>query len=149
MWLPQAGFLAYAIGRLADTGFNISIYYSAAGIFILGCLRSILDSAGAAKAFDAARLELSRLRTNAVSALAERSPLDVTRPSSGEVASILAEQAEMVVPYLSRFVPVRIRVMLVPLAILAVVLWYSGRGACPDGRRAADTDLHGADRLAR
>ncbi|KAB2679946.1 MULTISPECIES: thiol reductant ABC exporter subunit CydD [Brucella/Ochrobactrum group] len=129
LWLPQAGFLAYAIGRLADTGFNISIYYSAAGIFILGCLRSILDSAGAAKAFDAARLELSRLRTNAVSALAERSPLDVTRPSSGEVASILAEQAEMVVPYLSRFVPVRIRVMLVPLAILAVVLWYSWAAA--------------------
>ncbi len=31
----------------------------------------------------------------------------------------------MVVPYLSRFVPVRIRVMLVPFAILAVVLWYS------------------------
>ncbi len=125
LWLPQAGILAYAIGRLADTGFDNSIYYSAAGIFALGCLRSILDSAGAAKAFDAARQELSRLRTNAVSALAQRSPLDMTRPSSGEAASILAEQAEMVVPYLSRFVPVRIRVMLVPFAILAVVLWYS------------------------
>ena len=125
LWLPQAGILAYAIGRLADTGFNSSIYYSAAGIFILGCLRSLLDSAGAAKAFDAGRKELSRLRTNAVSALAQRSPLDVSRPSSGEAASILAEQAEMVVPYLSRFVPVRIRVMLVPFAIVAIVLWYS------------------------
>lgn len=129
LWLPQAGIIAYAIGRLADTGFDNSVYYSAAGIFILGCLRSILDSAGAAKAFDAARQELSRLRTNAVAALAERSPLDVRRPSSGEAASILAEQAEMVVPYLSRFVPVRIRVMLVPLAILAVVLWYSWAAA--------------------
>jgi len=129
LWLPQAGILAYAIGRLADTGFDISIYYSAAGIFVLGCLRSILDSAGAATAFDAARQELSRLRTNAVSALARRSPLDIARPSSGEAASILAEQAEMVVPYLSRFVPVRIRVMLVPLAILAVVLWYSWAAA--------------------
>ncbi|MFV0798783.1 thiol reductant ABC exporter subunit CydD [Brucella sp. MAB-22] len=129
LWLPQAGILAYAIGRLADTGFDNSIYYSAAGIFVLGCLRSLLDSAGATKAFDAARLELSRLRTNAVSALAQRSPLDVTRPSSGEAASILAEQAEMVVPYLSRFVPVRIRVMLIPFAILAVVLWYSWAAA--------------------
>ena len=54
LWLPQAGILAYAIGRLADTGFDNSVYYSAAGIFILGCLRSILESAGAAKAFDAA-----------------------------------------------------------------------------------------------
>ncbi|MEL4373387.1 thiol reductant ABC exporter subunit CydD [Brucella cytisi] len=129
LWLPQAGILAYAIGRLADTGFDNSIYYSAAGIFVLGCLRSVLDSAGATKAFDAARLELSRLRTNAVSALAQRSPLDVTRPSSGEAASILAEQAEMVVPYLSRFVPVRIRVMLIPFAILAVALWYSWAAA--------------------
>lgn len=129
LWLPQAGILAYAIGRLADTGFDGSIYYSAAGIFAFGCLRSFLDSAGAAKAFDAARQELSRLRTNAVSALAQRSPLDVTRPSSGEAASILAEQAEMVVPYLSRFVPVRIRLMLVPMAILAVVLWYSWAAA--------------------
>ena len=129
LWLPQAGILAYAIGRLADTGFDNSIYYSAAGIFVLGCLRSLLDSAGATKAFDAARLELSRLRTNAVSALAQRSPLDVTRLSSGEAASILAEQAEMVVPYLSRFVPVRIRVMLTPFAILAVVLWYSWAAA--------------------
>ncbi|MEJ5022070.1 thiol reductant ABC exporter subunit CydD [Ochrobactrum vermis] len=129
LWLPQAGILAYAIGRLADTGFDDSIYYSAAGIFILGCLRSLLDGAGAAKAFDAARQELSRLRTDAVSALAQRSPLDVTRPSSGEAASILAEQAEMVVPYLSRFVPVRIRLMLVPMAILAVVLWYSWAAA--------------------
>lgn len=128
-WLPQAGILAYAIGRLADTGFDGSIYYSAAGIFALGCLRSILDSAGAANAFDAARKELSRLRSDAVFALAQRSPLDMTRPSSGEAASILAEQAEMVVPYLSRFMPVRIRVMLVPLAILAVVLWYSWAAA--------------------
>ncbi len=29
------------------------------------------------------------------------------------------------VPYLSRFVPVRYRVMLVPLIILAAVLWFS------------------------
>ena len=35
----------------------------------------------------------------------------------------------MVVPYLSRFVPVRIRVMLTPFAILAVVLWYSWAAA--------------------
>ncbi len=125
LWLPQAGILAYAIGRLADTGFDNSIYYGAAGMFLLGCLRSLLDSAGAAKAFDAAREELSRLRVQAVAALAQRSPLDATRPSSGETASILAEQAEMVVPYLSRYVPVRIRVMLVPLAILGIVLWLS------------------------
>ncbi|OYR17096.1 thiol reductant ABC exporter subunit CydD [Brucella grignonensis] len=125
LWLPQAALLAYGVGYLANTGFDATIYYLAAGLFLIGCLRSLLDAHGATKAFDAARNELAKLREKAVAALSQRSPLDTSRPSSGEAASILTEQAEMVVPYLSRFVPVRIRVMLVPLAILAVVLWFS------------------------
>ena len=125
LWLPQAALLAYGVGYLANTGFDATIYYLAAGLFLIGCARSLLDAQGATKAFDAARSELARLREKAVAALSKRSPLDTCRPSSGEAASILAEQAEMVVPYLARFVPVRTRVMLVPLAILAVVLWFS------------------------
>lgn len=125
LWLPQAALLAYGVGYLANTGFDATIYYLAAGLFLIGCMRSVLDARGATKAFDAARSELAKLREKAVTALSQRSPLDTSRPSSGEAASILAEQAEMVVPYLSRFVPVRIRVMLVPLAILAVVFWFS------------------------
>ncbi|MDH7786248.1 ATP-binding cassette subfamily C protein CydD [Ochrobactrum sp. 19YEA23] len=129
LWLPQAGLIAYAIGCLADTGFDNRIYYAALGIFLLGCLRSLIDGAGAAKAFDAARAELTALRERAFAAFSNRSPLDTARPSSGEAASILAEQAEMVVPYLSRFLPVRIRVMLVPLAILLAVFWFSWAAA--------------------
>ena len=85
LWLPQAGLIAYAIGCLADTGFDDRIYYAAFGIFVLGCLRSLIDGAGAAKAFDAARAELTALRERAVTALSNRSPLDTARPSSGEV----------------------------------------------------------------
>lgn len=129
LWLPQAGLLAYGVGKLAHVGFDATIYYLAAGLFLIGCLRSVLDGRGANQAFDAARSELSSLREKAVLALSQRSPLDTSRPSSGEAASILAEQAEMVVPYLSRFVPVRIRVMLVPLAIFFAVLWFSWAAA--------------------
>ncbi|MEJ5083710.1 thiol reductant ABC exporter subunit CydD [Ochrobactrum sp. MYb379] len=125
IWLPQAAILAYGVGLLANTGFDATIYYLAAALFLLGCIRSLLDARGATMAFDAARSELAKLREKAVTALSQRSPLDTSRASSGEAASILAEQAEMVVPYLSRFVPVRIRVMLVPLAILVAVLWFS------------------------
>nr|WP_268898891.1 thiol reductant ABC exporter subunit CydD [Brucella gallinifaecis] len=125
IWLPQAAIIAYGVGLLASTGFDATIYYLAIALFLLGCIRSILDARGATMAFDAARSELAKLREKAVTALSQRSPLDTSRSSSGEAASILAEQAEMVVPYLSRFVPVRIRVMLVPLAILLVVLWFS------------------------
>ncbi|MFC4624587.1 thiol reductant ABC exporter subunit CydD [Daeguia caeni] len=125
LWLPQAAFLAFAIGRLANHGFDQSIYLYAAAIFLIGVLRSLIERKGAALCFDAARSELTQLRQKAITALAMRSPLDATRPSSGEAASILAEQAEMVVPYLSRFVPVKMRVMLVPLIIAAVVFYYS------------------------
>lgn len=125
IWLPQAAILAYGVGLLANIGFDATIYYLAAALFLLGCIRSLLDARGATMAFDAARSELATLREKAVTALSQRSPLDTSRSSSGEAASILAEQAEMVVPYLSRFVPVRIRVMLVPLAILVAVLWFS------------------------
>jgi len=125
LWLPQAGAIAFAVGNLAATGFDASLYYCAAAVFLIGCLRSLLDAAGAALAFDAARAELTGLREKAVAALARRSPLDRTRPASGEAASVLAEQAEMVTPYLARFVPVRIRVMLAPPVILAAVFWFS------------------------
>lgn len=129
LWLLQAGLIAYVIGLLANKNFTVDIYYAAAAVFALGCLRVWLDGAGAAMAYDAARSELSALRKRAIIALSSRSPLDIMRPSSGEAASILAEQAEMVVPYLSRFVPVRVRVMLVPLAILFAVLWFSWAAA--------------------
>ncbi len=62
LWLPQAALLAYGVGYLANTGFDATIYYLAAGLFLIGCLRSLLDAHGATKAFDAARNELAKLR---------------------------------------------------------------------------------------
>ena len=50
-----------------------------------------------------------------------RSPLDRQRAQSGQAASVIAEQAEAIVPYLVRYKPARWKVMLVPLVILAVV----------------------------
>lgn len=124
-WLPQAGLLAYAVGLLANGDFSASIYMLAGGVFLLGVVRSVIDAAGSRMAYRAARCELSVLRNKAFSALSSRSPLDATRPASGEAASILTEQAELVVPYLSRFMPVRMRVMVVPLMLLLAVAWYS------------------------
>ncbi len=70
----------------------------------------------------------------AVAALAQRSPLDIDRPASGFAASVLAEQAEAIVPYLSRFRPARLKATIVPVAIilLSVLPHVLGRsyGAC-------------------
>ncbi len=129
LWLPQAGLLAVAVGRLADRRFGPDIYLLAAAFALLGVLRSLIEARGATLAFDAARAELSRLRAAALAALSRRSPLDAARPASGETASILGEQAEMVTPYLARFAPVRLRVSLVPPFILLAVLWFSWAAA--------------------
>lgn len=124
-WIPQAAMLAYAVGLIADGQFDVRIYWLAAGILLVGTLRALLDATGGRMAYRAAREALTQMRVQALQALRHRSPLDATRPSSGETASILAEQAEMMVPYLSRFVPIRQKVMVVPFVILAFVLWYS------------------------
>lgn len=129
IWIPQAGLLAHAVGAIAAGASADAALMPALGIALLGFLRAGCDAAGARLSFRAARAELSRLRAEATRALAARSPLDLDRPASGLAASVLAEQAEAVVPYLARFRPARMKASLLPLVLLAFVLpisWLAG-----------------------
>lgn len=129
LWLPQAALLAGAVAALASGGGLAEVTLPAAGIAGLGLVRALAEAGGGRIAFRAAREELSRRRAVAAVALARRSPLDTARPPSGLAASVLAEQAEAVVPYLSRFLPARYRAVVVPLVILACVLPLSWAAA--------------------
>ncbi|WP_407865925.1 thiol reductant ABC exporter subunit CydD [Phyllobacterium phragmitis] len=129
LWLPQAALLAYALDIMTGDGALRQVIWIAAAVFGIGILRAALDAAGNRLAFNAARATLSAMRQRAVAALGSRSPLDSTRPASGFAASVIAEQAEAIVPYLARFQPVRLRVTIVPLVILAAVLWFSWAAA--------------------
>ncbi|MBX5200646.1 thiol reductant ABC exporter subunit CydD [Rhizobium sp. NZLR1] len=120
-WIPQAGLLAVSVGRIADGGALQDVLWPALGILLLGFARSCLDAAGGRLAFHVARAELSRRRRAAAAALSISSPIDRGRPASGKAASVLGEQAELIVPYLARFQPARIKASLVPLIILAVL----------------------------
>ncbi|MBB3463327.1 thiol reductant ABC exporter subunit CydD [Rhizobium sp. BK377] len=120
-WIPQAGILAWSVGRLAD-GIGLGdMLWPAVFILLLGIVKSCLDAAGGRLAFRAARAELSEKRANAVRLLARLSPVDAGRPASGKAASVLGEQAELIVPYLSRFRPARMKASFVPLVILACI----------------------------
>lgn len=121
LWIPQAGLLAWSVGRLADGGGLADILWPAAFVLLLGVVKSCLDAAGGRLAFRAARAELSKKRVAAVELLARLSPVDAGRPASGEAASVLGEQAELIVPYLSRFQPARMKASLVPVVILACI----------------------------
>lgn len=125
LWLPQAALLSMAVGQIAAGNGLAGIPWLASGVLALGIMRAFIDAAGNRLAFHGARSTLSKLRREAVLALAYRSPLDPDRIASGAAASILAEQAEAVVPYLARFRPARFKATVVPLAILVCVLSLS------------------------
>lgn len=129
IWVPQAALIAYAINQLAVTGTVDHLVKIVAGIFILGLLRTYLQATGERIAFKAARQALSDLREKSLNALIARSPLDRNRAASGQAASILAEQAEMVVTYWSRYQPVQMKVMVIPLVFFIAALWYSWAAA--------------------
>ncbi|PDS78792.1 thiol reductant ABC exporter subunit CydD [Rhizobium sp. L43] len=121
-WIPQAGLLAVSVGRIADSGGPQDVVWPALGILVLGLARSCLDAGGGRLAFHIARAELSRRRQAAVAALSLSSPIDRNRPASGKAASLIGEQAELIVPYFARFHPARVKASLVPLVILAFIL---------------------------
>ena len=123
VWIPQAWCIAVAVGAMSDGAADMKdiALHGALGVLVLGIIRACLASRGERLAFGQARRELSRLRGVAVRALSLNSPLDAMRVSSGEAASIVAEQAEAVVPYFARYQPVQLRVMVVPLVLLVII----------------------------
>jgi ATP-binding cassette subfamily C protein CydD len=124
-WLPQAALLAVAVQGLASGQGFTAVVWPAAGILVLGLLRAVCEAWGSRRTFGRARAQLSALRAQTAAALAGGSPLDRARAPSGLAASVLAEQAEALVPYLVRYQPARWRATVVPLFILCAVAAFS------------------------
>ncbi|MGV2100058.1 thiol reductant ABC exporter subunit CydD [Rhizobium sp. 21-4511-3d] len=121
LFIPQAALIALSVGRIANGGGLDAVLWPAIFIVILGIAKSCLEAAGGRLAFKAARAELSKRRAAAVGALARRSPVDPSRPASGEAASVIGEQAELIVPYIARFQPARFKATAVPLVMLVCI----------------------------
>lgn len=128
-WVPQAALLALAVSRLQAGGGFAAMVQPAAGILLLGLVRAGCEAWSSARLFDRAREQLTAWRREAALALAQRSPLDRQRIPSGAAASILAEQAETILPWLTRYQGAIWRVRLVPLLILLPVAWFSWAAA--------------------
>lgn len=129
LWIPQAALLAWAVQRLAVGAALAEMLVPACAFLALGVLRASSEAWGARRLFAASRLHLATLRDQAAQALAARSPLDRERLASGRAASVLAEQAEAVLPWLLRYQPARMRTLLVPPLIALAVLYYSWTAA--------------------
>jgi ATP-binding cassette subfamily C protein CydD len=125
LWIPQAALLAYAVQQLADGAGLHAMLAPAAGFFLSGVARATAEAHGARRLFAVSRQRVGQLRADAIAALASRSPLDPARLPSGQAASVVAEQAEAVLPWLVRYQPARWRVMLVPPVIALAVATQS------------------------
>lgn len=124
LWLPQAALLATAVQWIAE-GRAAEVGGLALGLLALGVTKAWCDGHGMRLSFDAARTQLQALRAQVVQALASSSPLDTQRVPSGQAASAVAEQAEAIVPWLSRYQTAMWRTTVVPLVLLLAVAWQS------------------------
>ena len=129
LWIPQAALLALGVARLQSGAGLSGVMWPAAGIIVAGLLRAWLDAWSSTRMFESARSHLSLWRERAITALSARSPLDRSRLHAGTAASVLAEQAEAILPWLTRYHGAMWRVRLMPLVILLPVAWYSWAAA--------------------
>ncbi len=129
LWLPMAACLAWAVQQLADGAGLRAVWPAVLGVVGLGLLRATAEAWGLRRSFLQARQRLSVLRAQVAATVAGNSPLDRDRPASGQVASAIAEQAEAVLPALSRYPPVRLRLLVMPPLLLLAVAWYSWAAA--------------------
>lgn len=125
VWIGQAALLAGAVHGMATGAPGANALLPALGILVLALLRAGLDVAANRRGFLAARAIVTQLRRAAVDNLPRFSPFDRARPASGQVASVLAEQADALLPWLTRWHPARLRMAIVPSVILLVVLAQS------------------------
>ena len=129
LWIPQAALLALGVARLQSGAGLSGVVWPAAGIVVAGLLRAWLDAWSSTRMFESARSHLSLWRERAITSLSARSPLDRSRLHAGTAASVLAEQAEAILPWLTRYHGAMWRVRLMPLLILLPVAWYSWAAA--------------------
>ena len=121
LWLPQAAVIAWAVQCFAQDQALQYLGVQVLALAALGVARAWCESRGIRVTYVHARRQVSQLRQHVMQAVVQTSPLDRQRAASGWVASALAEQAEAIVPWLSRYQPAMWRVMLVaPLIVIAV-----------------------------
>ena len=63
--------------------------------------------------------------TRARTGIVKKESLATDGMAAGRIAALAAEKLDALLPYITRYAPARGRVMVVPLAILALAFWQS------------------------
>lgn len=123
VWVLQAWLIASVLaGLLAGADLNYPLM--AGMLFGLGALRAFLNSSAEKALAAAAAAEISRLREEIVDIEAKTAepPHDI---GAGAVAALATEKIEALRPFLLRYKPAQIRVMVISPIILGIAAWSS------------------------
>lgn len=120
IWPVQAAALAWALsgwvsGDLERTG------WAALLLVLGGLLRAGLDHRAGSYLFDAA----DRIITHERAALIKREARARASISSAEIAALVVQKLPLLQPWVTRYYVAMVRVLILPLVLLAVTFWFS------------------------
>lgn len=127
IWLAQAWVIAGVLAALL-TGDAVNVWFVSLAFFGLGVLRALLTQLAQAMLSQAAEDHIQKLRHEIVAT--ESSTDEASRfGGAGSIAALATEKLDAVRPFLLRYTPAHMRVMVVPLIILVITAWYSWAAA--------------------
>ncbi|WP_245848326.1 ABC transporter ATP-binding protein/permease [Actibacterium ureilyticum] len=123
VWLPQAAVIAWVLAALL-AGRDSAPLLMAAIFAGLGGLRALLNARAQDALSAAATARIAALRAEVIAAEAATA-LPSSLGGAGAIAALAAEKTEALRPFLMRYRPARLRVMVLPPVILAIAAWHS------------------------
>ncbi|MGH1356678.1 MAG: thiol reductant ABC exporter subunit CydD [Thalassovita sp.] len=127
VWVLQAWIVASVFSSLL-LGSEIAVWTLALAVFILGVFRAALNRGAQKLLSAAAESKIQTLRHNIIATEATtRDPSQIG--GAGAIGALTTEKLDALRPYLLRYMPARMRVMTVPLVILAITAWNSWAAA--------------------
>lgn len=137
LWLPQAAALAWALASLASGGVSGAglaggsvsgdglsaggLALAALGVGGIGLVRALLGWAASALAETSADRVIAAARSQTLTRAERRAP-EAGAPASAATAVLIVEKLAMLRPWLVRWRPAQMRVLVVPLLIMATAL---------------------------
>lgn len=126
LWLPQAACAAFFLtGLLHHIDWAPQSLGLLAAFVAIGVVRSLMQYGAQVYLDAAAEDEVQRIRRLVLERQDRYSPLSTTRLTSAAAAALIVEKLLMLKPFLVRYRPARLRVAIVPLAILLVSSAFS------------------------
>lgn len=122
LWPAQAWLVALLFAGLLQPGDGPASMWFVAGFVVLGLLRAALGYLSERMLQAGARRLVANLRNDVIATEQQRAS-GSELGGAGAVGALGSTKLDMLIPYLTRYQPARMRVMLVPPVILVMSFW--------------------------